>query len=182
MSYSVIRHSNFEGVGITLLHPRARDLPAAMEVGGLRRADDSPPRELAEHEEAGQRRTVAANRRRPRPPINPRVCAPRPGPVGSLRRPRFGYRAQGRRPITSLATAVGITSSPLLSTLALFSHPFDPSHHRQKSTTPNFQLEFPSFLFNPSSSKRLILIDLSSCHPHFTYLFFLFIQFHKDRV
>lgn len=34
MSYSAIRHSNFEGVGITLLHPRARDFPAARVVGG----------------------------------------------------------------------------------------------------------------------------------------------------
>lgn len=125
---------------------------------GGRRTDDSPPRELAEHEEAGQRRTVAANRRRPCPPINPRVCAPQPAVpyVGSLRRPRFGYRAQGRRPITSLATAVGVTSSPSLSTLALSNSPIPSTlritaRNRRLRTSTRTRFPFPASSFNPSS-------------------------------
>lgn len=97
---------------------------------------------------------------------------------GSLRRPRFGYRAQGRRPITSLATAVGVTSSPSILALSLILPSLRPfASHRQKSfdsqlSTRTRRFPFPVSYFNLSSFETfdfyrsiliLLLFILQSC-------------------
>lgn len=142
---------------------------------GLRRTDDSPPRELAEHEEAGQRRTVAANRRRPRPPINPRVCAPqvsRRFPTSpSVRVPRarpqtyhfFGDSRRGN------ILVLALYPRSLLPSLRPFASP--PETDDSKSPLELASPGFPNLLFNSPSFERLILINLSRATLVSLYLF-----------
>lgn len=152
---SVIRHSNFEGVG----HQRC--CTPARVISTRDEGSRGPPANgrLTPSRIGGVRESGAASdcRRQSSPPSStdkPSRLRPSAGcPAGSLRRPRFGYRAQGRRPITSLATAVGVTSLPSLSTLALFSHPFDHSHHRLE--IDDSELLHLSFPFPASSLIRL---------------------------
>lgn len=114
----------------------------------------------SKREKRGCRRAVAANRRRSRSPMNPRVCAPARSVSRRVPFVALGYRAQGRGPITSLATAVGVTSSP---TLSILSHPFDPSHlspPESKRQLPN-ELPFKLSRFYPNFVPRIFRV----CFP-----------------
>lgn len=121
MPYSAIRHSKFRR-GHVLHPPRARSFRSRGAPANGR---------LTPSRIGGTGGSGVASRGRRQSPVFSSTDEPSRlrADVGRASRrdsPRFGYRAQGRGPITSLATAVGVTSSSLLSTLALFSHPFDP--------------------------------------------------------
>lgn len=97
-------------------------------------------------------------------------------PVGSLRRPRVP-RARPRTYHFFGDSRRGNILALALYPRSLFSHPFDLSHHRQKSTTPNFHSELASpatHLFNPSSFRQTSFNFNRSltCHPYFIYLSF----------
>lgn len=169
MSYSAIRHSNFEGVGCCT--PRARSSRDDGSRGASANGRLTPSRI------GGARGSGAASdgRRQSSPPSftdKPSRLRPSDGcPVGSLRRPRvprarpqtyhfFGDSRRGN------ILALALYPRSLLPSLRPFAS--TARNRRLRTSTRTRFPSFPSLLFGPSSFKRLILIDPSRATPYLT--------------